>query len=168
MRSPTALPAMPSCRRHAAWTLASRKTPIAVPENAHRPRTDLLRAVHVIAELDPGFGGTSYCAQRLCEALAAASAETTLVSVVNARGSRRDVSHKGYRDRRFACDYDHVPVLKRAKSSSELSAALHNIALTADVIHNHGLWLMPNAQAGWAAARVRKVLVISPHGTLAP
>jgi glycosyltransferase involved in cell wall biosynthesis len=36
------------------------------------------------------------------------------------------------------------------------------------VIHNHGLWLMPNINAGKAAARRPAPLVISPRGMLAP
>jgi glycosyltransferase involved in cell wall biosynthesis len=104
---------------------------------------------------------------RLCEALAVAGARITLLSVASANGTPLDVSDKGYRDRRFTWDYAHVPILKRLNASSDLSDALHGTAQTADVIHNHGLWLMPNAQAGWTAARERKPLVISPRGMLA-
>jgi glycosyltransferase involved in cell wall biosynthesis len=141
---------------------------VPVPENARRRRTGLLRAVHVVAGLDPAFGGTSYCVPRLCEALAVAGAGITLLSVASVHGTCLDVSNNGYQDRRFTWDYAHVPILKRPHISSDLSEALHDTALTADVIHNHGLWLMPNAQAGWAAGRARKPLVISPHGMLAP
>jgi glycosyltransferase involved in cell wall biosynthesis len=36
------------------------------------------------------------------------------------------------------------------------------------LIHNHGLWLMPNVRSGTAAAGGRTPLVISPRGMLAP
>src|SRR5262249_24340783 len=74
----------------------------------------------------------------------------------------------GYRDRRFAWDYAHIPILRGLRSSSALSAALQSLARTADVIHDHGLWLMPNVQAAWAAARVHKPLIVSPRGLLSP
>jgi glycosyltransferase involved in cell wall biosynthesis len=61
-----------------------------------------------------------------------------------------------------------MPILRSLRSSSALSVALRNFAVTADVIHNHGLWLMPNVHAGWAAVHARKPLVVSPHGMLSP
>jgi glycosyltransferase involved in cell wall biosynthesis len=104
---------------------------------------------------------------RLCEALAAAGAETTVFSVATGEGGQRDAQDKGYRDRRFAWDYARIPVLRRLRSSQGLLHALRDAALTADVIHNHGLWLMPNV---WAAqvASGRTPLVVSPRGMLAP
>lgn len=130
--------------------------------------TRQLRAAHVIAGLAPVYGGPSYSVPRLCEALAAAGAGTVLLSVVGKDGGQRDVYEHGYRDRRFAWDYACIPVLRRLLSSQGLSKALRNASVTADVIHNHGLWLMPNVRAAWAAAAERKSLVISPCGMLAP
>jgi glycosyltransferase involved in cell wall biosynthesis len=138
------------------------------PDDERRSPAGLLYAVHVIAGLDPAHGGPSYCVPRLCEALAATGAGVTLLSVAKANGAGLDISEKGYRDRRFAWDYTDVPILRGLRSSSGLSGALYNISITADVIHTHGLWLLPNVQAGWAAKRARKPLVISPHGMLDP
>jgi glycosyltransferase involved in cell wall biosynthesis len=126
-----------------------------------------LRAVHVIAGLDATHGGTSYSVPRLCAALAATGTETTLLSVAGAEGSCETPSI-GYGDRRFAQDYAYIPILRNLRSSSALSMALRDVAVAADVIHNHGLWLMPNVRAGWEAARVRKPLIISPRGMLSP
>jgi glycosyltransferase involved in cell wall biosynthesis len=126
-----------------------------------------LRAAHVIAGLAPVYGGPSYCVPWLCEALAAAGAETMLLSVAE-EGGQRDAYDRGYRDCRFAWDYAHIPILRGLRSSQGLSRALRDAASTADVIHNHGLWLMPNVRAAEAAAAGRTPLVISPHGMLAP
>jgi glycosyltransferase involved in cell wall biosynthesis len=41
-------------------------------------------------------------------------------------------------------------------------------APAADVVHVHGLWLMPNVYAGRAASRARRPLVVSPRGMLSP
>jgi glycosyltransferase involved in cell wall biosynthesis len=127
-----------------------------------------LYAAHVIAGLDPVYGGPSYSVPRLCEALAAAGAEMTLFSVAEEKGGQRDAYHMGYRDCRFPWDYACIPILRNLRSSQELSTALRNAAVTADVIHNHGLWLMPNVRAGAAAASGPTPLVISPRGMLAP
>jgi glycosyltransferase involved in cell wall biosynthesis len=127
-----------------------------------------LRAAHVIAGLEPVYGGPSYCVPRLCEALAAAGAETTLLSVAKEEGGERDVHDRGYRERRFAQDYARIPILRGLRSSRGLSSALRDAALSDDVIHNHGLWLMPNVIVGAAAAGGPTPLVISLHGMLAP
>ena len=105
---------------------------------------------------------------RLCEALAAVGMGTVLLSVTEKDSGKRDAYQKGYRDRRFACDYAHIPILRRLRSSRTLSSALHDAALGADVIHNHGLWLMPNISASRAAGTGPTPLVVSPHGMLAP
>jgi len=127
-----------------------------------------LYAVHVVAGLDPVNGGPSYSVPRLCEALAVAGAEATLLSVAEKENGQRASYQKGYHDRRFAWDYARIPILRRLRFSRALSSALHNAALTADVIHNHGLWVMPNISAGVAAAGGPTPLVVSPRGMLAP
>jgi glycosyltransferase involved in cell wall biosynthesis len=105
---------------------------------------------------------------RLCEALAAAGAKTMLLSVAEEEGGQHDALCRGYSDCRFAWKYARIPILRRLRSSQALSSALHDAALIADVIHNHGLWLMPNVRAGQAAASVGVPLVVSPRGMLAP
>jgi glycosyltransferase involved in cell wall biosynthesis len=130
--------------------------------------TGRLCAAHVIAGLDPVDGGPSYSVPRLCEALAAAGADMVLLSVAREAGGQRDAYCRGYRDCRFAWDYARIPILRGLRSSQGLSSALREVALTADVIHNHGLWLMPNVSAGGTAANGPTPLVISPRGMLAP
>ncbi len=138
---------------------------------AHADWPDLtgrLRAAHVVGGLNPALGGPSYSVPRLCEALARAGVETTLFSVAEEECVECDMDSRGYRDHRFAWDYARVPILRRLRSSQGLSDALHHAARTADVIHNHGLWLMPNVRAAEAAAGGPMPLVISPRGMLAP
>jgi glycosyltransferase involved in cell wall biosynthesis len=130
--------------------------------------TGRLRAAHVIAGLDLVYGGPSYSVPRLCEALAVAGAETTLFSVAEKENSRRDVCCKGYRDRRFYWDHAGTPILRHLRCSSGLLQALHHGAAGVDVVHSHGLWLMPNIAAARAAGYVGKPFVCSPRGMLAP
>jgi glycosyltransferase involved in cell wall biosynthesis len=91
-----------------------------------------------------------------------------VLSVAADDDGRRDVYDKGYRDCRFNWDYARIPILRRLRSSQGLSEALNHAARTADVIHNHGLWVMPNVDAARAAARGPTPFVVSPRGMLAP
>ena len=127
-----------------------------------------LRALHVVAGLDAAHGGPSYSVPRLCEALAAAGTDAILLSVAGADLGQRDTSPKGHVDRRFRWDYAHTPIRRSLRSSSGLLQALRDTAAAADVIHNHGLWLMPNVHAGRVAGSAGKPLVVSPRGMLAP
>jgi glycosyltransferase involved in cell wall biosynthesis len=69
-------------------------------------------------------------------------------------------------ERFFAWDYSTIPVLRELRASSGLLAELAKEAVGSDVIHNHGLWLMPNVYAGWVASRSRTPLMVAPRGML--
>ena len=79
-----------------------------------------------------------------------------------------DTRRSGYRDRRFAQDLARVPGLRALRRSAAFSAALKEAVADADLVHDHGLWLSPNLQAGWAAAAAGKPFVVSPRGMLSP
>jgi glycosyltransferase involved in cell wall biosynthesis len=134
-------------------------------ELSQRSDTSGLRSVHVIAGLDPAHGGPSYTVPRLCRALAMAGAEARLLSVAGAeRCDRPDGDHEC----RFPQNWARVPVVRGLRYSSGLARALHELAPKADVIHDHGLWLMPNVDAGRAAVLAGKPFIVSPRGMLAP
>jgi glycosyltransferase involved in cell wall biosynthesis len=124
----------------------------------------MARIVHVIAGLDAAHGGPSYSVPRLCAALTAAGAHVELFSVRTL--GRREVVGSSVAGRSFAPDWAHIPVLRELRCSSELVCALHETASDVDVIHNHGLWLMPNVNAGRVALRARKPFIVSPRGML--
>jgi glycosyltransferase involved in cell wall biosynthesis len=146
-------------RGSAAELASSRTAPLAA---------SAVHSVHVVAGLDPAYGGPSYSVPRLCEALAAAGAEPTLISVASPKDGGCEISEQGYLDRRFAQDYARAPVLRGLRSSSGLAGALRQLAPETDLIHDHGLWLVPNIQAGTVAAAAGKPLVVSPRGMLSP
>jgi len=112
-------------------------------------------------------GPSIACRDRAKRSLSPAQ-KATLLSVAEKKSAERALYHKGYHDRRFVWDYVRIPILRRLRFSRALSSALHDAALTADVIHNHGLWVMPNISAGGAAAGRPIPLVVSPRGMLAP
>jgi glycosyltransferase involved in cell wall biosynthesis len=95
-----------------------------------------------------------------------AGAEARLLSVARADGCDSVIDGGGRRC--FPRDWARVPVLRDLRCSSGLTRALHELAPKADVIHDHGLWLMPNVDAGRAALLARKPFIIAPRGMLAP
>jgi glycosyltransferase involved in cell wall biosynthesis len=128
----------------------------------------LVRALHVVAGVELSDGGMSYSIPRLCHSLASTGASVRLLSVTrgNEPGSSGDCS--GFIDRRFPVYRGPITALRRLRFSPGLASELSAEASQADVVHSHGLWLMPNVQVGRAAARHRKPLIVAPHGMLTP
>jgi glycosyltransferase involved in cell wall biosynthesis len=126
-----------------------------------------LRSVHVIAGLDPAHGGPTYTVPRLCHALAESGAEAMLLSVggIDEEGG---IGRDGHGWCCFAPDWASIPFVRELRCSSGLTYALRELAPKADVIHDHGLWLMPNVAAGRAALHARKPLIVAPRGMLSP
>lgn len=122
-----------------------------------------MRAIHVIAGLRPEDGGPAYSVPRLCRELAAAGATVELMSVGKAAGG---VSEGNYRERYFGWSHSAVPVLSAVRASTGMAQTLRHEATGADVIHGHGLWLMPNVYAGSAARIAHRPLIVAPRGML--
>ncbi len=122
------------------------------------------RSVHVIAGLSSALGGPSYSVPRLCRALSAAGAEAKVFSVADPE--RRDAYSNGDHDICFPQDFPHLPIVRNLRLSQGLTRALDEQGPKLDVIHNHGLWLMPNVMAGRVAQRSRKPFVLAPEGML--
>ncbi len=122
-----------------------------------------MRAIHVIAGLRPEDGGPAYSVPRLCRELAAAGATVELMSVGKAAGG---VSEGTYRERYFGWSHSAVPVLSAVRASTGMAQTLRHEASGADVIHGHGLWLMPNVYAGSAARIAHRPLIVAPRGML--
>jgi len=124
-----------------------------------------LRALHIIGGLDKAYGGPSYSVPRLCEALGAAGLEVALFSVASLNSSE---GHENglYGDRRFVATFEHIPLLRSLRFSFGLSRALRKRISETDVVHSHGLWLLPNLEAAWVAGRRKTPLVVAPRGML--
>jgi glycosyltransferase involved in cell wall biosynthesis len=131
-------------------------------------KADTVRVIHIIAGLDPAHGGPSYTVPRLCAALGEVGVEVELLSVALRDARASDISSNGFRDRRFPWDYASTPVLGQLRYSSGLARALGQPGCGTQLIHNHGLWLLPNVQAGWVARKLKKPLVVAPRGMLGP
>jgi glycosyltransferase involved in cell wall biosynthesis len=120
-----------------------------------------ISAVHVVASVADEAAGPSYSVPRLCEALAADSINVQLFSV--GEGGTHECN--GYRHSRFLQDWKTVPFLTQLRVSKSLKSALLS-ADKADIIHAHGLWLMPNVYPAWAAKQAAKSYIVSPRGML--
>ena len=128
----------------------------------------LVRALHVVAGVELSDGGISYSVPRLCYSLASVDASVSLLSVTRENQPGLSDDCFGFIHRRFPVYRGPITALRRLRFSPGLGRALSAEASRADVVHSHGLWLMPNVQAGRAAARHRKPLIVAPHGMLTP
>ena len=118
--------------------------------------------LHVIAGLSPHNGGPSYSVPRLGRALRKNGCRVDLLTVSDTSILPVDPTAQAY-PHRFAS----IPFFAELRFSSDLKKALAKKAQNADIIHNHGLWLMPNVYAGHAARKGNSRLVVSPRGMLA-
>jgi len=124
-----------------------------------------MRAIHIIAGIRPEDGGPAYSVPRLCREIAATGAAVDLMTVSK---TTREICEGNYRERHFDWSYSGTPLLQAVRASSAMSHALRRDACAADVLHNHGLWLMPNVYAGAEARRARRAFVVAPRGMLSP
>ncbi len=119
-----------------------------------------MRIVHTVPHVCKEASGPSYSVSRLCEELGAKHHRVRLLTID--QRARRDA--RTYRHEVF----DSTPLLSKLGISANLERSLHGQARHADVIHNHGLWMMPNVYSGAAAKRSGTPLIVSPRGTFSP
>ena len=124
---------------------------------------ELPASEHVLASIDDPGAGTSYSVSALTAALRERGAKTHIHIV---RGWRRGSAAGDGCATRTAHrqDFARTPLLGAACLSGEMDRALR--ASTADILHGHGLWLMPNVYPAWAARAGRAKFVLSPRGML--
>ena len=118
--------------------------------------------LQVIAGLDPQNGGPSYSVPRLAAALTAGGIRQTTLAVAS------DAATNHVDTLLFSQNWARIAGLRGLRASSALKAALYQRAGSSDLVHVHGLWLMPNVYAGRAAERAGKPLIVSPRGMVAP
>lgn len=116
----------------------------------------------MVAGIDPENGGPAYSVPRLCSALRSAGAAAELYTLRERSWDERE------HIRFFEQTAPATPLLSSLKLSLGLHRALNQAASSFDILHVHGLWLAANASGGWAAAKARRPLVVSPRGMLAP
>ena len=121
-----------------------------------------MKILHVVALIQASTGGPAVSVTRLASEQAKMGHEVTLACL--------DYPHLGPQ---VAAPRVRVVSLKgnifavRGRGwCPEFRRVLREEAAKADVVHNHGLWMWPNAYAREAALAAGKPLIISPRGML--
>jgi glycosyltransferase involved in cell wall biosynthesis len=124
----------------------------------------MLKVIQIVASVADEAAGPSYSVPRLASAVAGAGAGVSLwaLGAPGATGPHlTDVAFRAFRQTATG-----VPVLGRLRLSTDLDQALRAAAPDVDVMHTHGLWLMPNISPAQIARRAGKAFVLSPRGML--
>lgn len=103
--------------------------------------------------------GPTYSTVRLCQSLATINNEVVLLTVKDGDLKlSENFVHRVFPKAKF---------LSRLWRSPELYRAIVEESKSADVLHSHSLWVMPNIYPGWVSKKISIPLVLSPRGTLA-
>ena len=123
-----------------------------------------LRVLQTVPSIEHEASGPSQSVPSLCHALASAGHSVVLASV----GGAWNAAKVPYDHQVASGDFVRVPVVSQLQASSGLQQILFDRAEWSDIIHSHGMWVMPNVYPFRAAKRAQKPLVVSPRGTLSP
>ena len=119
-----------------------------------------MKIVHVVPNVSEEASGPAYSVPSLARALGRLGDDVVLLSVLGrALPASPGFSHRVY---------PRALLLPRLWRSPALARALAREAASADIVHSHSLWVMPNISPGCVARRGSTRLVVSPRGTLSP
>jgi glycosyltransferase involved in cell wall biosynthesis len=118
-----------------------------------------LKVIQVIPRIPEEHGGPSYCVPRLSDTLGQLGADVHLHVLAPTPDTYASPTYRTHPHPpwRFLDNLGISPVMRRA---------LRQEASATEVIHNHGLWMMPNIYPAWAVRGTVCRLVMSPHGML--
>lgn len=122
-----------------------------------------MRVGHVSATIDDLSAGPSHSVRNLCEHLRRKGVEVDIHTLLDWRSPPTVEFPSLHRHRQ---NFKSVPGLGRLGMSSAMSSALKAAAAHTEVIHTHGLWLMPNIYPAWAVKGTACKTVLSPRGML--
>ena len=118
-----------------------------------------MRAIHTLPAIGIEGSGPCYSVPRLCEALMRAGVETTLAVLDWIPG----IAAPDY-VKRFPLGFGPRRLGRSPAMAEWLMERVRSGAV--EIIHSHGLWMMPNVYPGWARRAGDVRLVVSPRGTL--
>ena len=122
-----------------------------------------MKILNIVPYVGNVSAGPSYSVPRLCGAVAAVPGmKLTLHTLAPLPAAREEWNFavQAWPRHRFP-----HPALGR---SPEMRCGLQEACQTADIIHNHSLWMLPNIYPEFVRRGTRCKLVISPRGCLAP
>lgn len=121
-----------------------------------------MRILHVVALIHASTGGPALSVTRLAREQAKAGHEVALACLDYPNlGPQIEASEV-----RVVCRKGDWLAVRGRGWSPALRSAVVGEARRADVVHNHGLWMWPNAYARHAAVAAGKPLIVSPRGML--
>lgn len=118
-----------------------------------------MKIIQVVPSISEEASGPSYSVKRLCESLIE---QDNVVSLLALNWS--EINNPP----RFLSQFALSLGPKKFGFSREMHhwLKLHAVLSSVDVIHNHGLWMMPNVYSGWITKNSGIPYVVSPRGTL--
>ncbi len=119
-----------------------------------------MRVVHVFSVGVGEAGGQSYSVPRLCEALLSGGVDARLAALdlacVSPRPRYLETFPLEWGPRRLGFS----PAMRRWLEDEAVSGR-------AEIIHSHGLWMMPGIYSSWACRATPCRIMVSPRGMLA-
>lgn len=115
-----------------------------------------LRIAHTVASIENEAAGTTQCVVGMARAQKEKGSVSALFSIGGSRRRNTLVD-----DRRFRNELAGVPLLNKLGHSRAMRQSI--VTWGADVVHAHGLWMMPNIYRS-----PDSLFVIAPHGMLTP
>jgi len=117
-----------------------------------------MKSVHIVPSIYAEASGISYCVPKFCDALAGRDVEVelhVLSPIPEGFGQTYDIHA-----------YHVLPFVRRLGISPRMRRALAKAAKTAQIMHNHSLWMLPNIYPASAVKGTDCRLITSPHGNL--
>lgn len=118
-----------------------------------------VRVVHTVSAISEEASGPTYVVKRLCESLIEQDCDSTIAALdwvpLQLQPDYLKTFPLGLGPRRLGRSPE-------MKSWLNEEAKLHEV----DVIHNHGLWMMPNIYPAHVASKYDIPLLVAPHNTL--
>lgn len=118
-----------------------------------------MRVIHVVPAITEEASGPSYSVTRLCESLIATGTDVHLAAL---DWARMPVQPEYLRSFPLGWGPRRLGMSPRMLRWLEEQAASGRI----DILHNHGLWMMPNVYPGRVCRNENCRLMVSPRGTL--
>lgn len=117
-----------------------------------------MKVVHTISSLDKKDGGPSNSVNQICSNLKKVDVQT-VIHTLNTPYERVESSNQ--------IVFHDIKLSKKLGFSPSFKRGLLETLTSEDVLHNNGLWMMPNVYPVAAQQKTGCQLMVSPRGTLA-
>lgn len=117
--------------------------------------------IHVVPSVSQEADGVADVVRNLSESMTASGADVRLAALDWAPMSVHPSYLKSFPLGWGPRSVGRSPLMRRWLQAEVKSGAV-------DIIHNHGLWMMPNIYAGNACLKSNCRLMVSPHGAMSP